>query len=181
MLQHVLHDGRFGFGGKLSGKLFRQVILGINAAGADDLHEELFGIDQFQSILSAGRKGQLGIVIGIVDGHPVDGPVDVVRLHFINEPHFGRKGVFTAEGDSEEGSQNGQVFGIEGVLPRPELTHDLPFGEEQRFLRLLNDQLRVSAQIRMRESPGKRGVALLRRPPYKINNCHTKDDLSAQR
>ena len=111
-----------------------------------------------------------------MDRHPVDGPVDAEGLDPVDEPHFGRKRIPTAERDAEQRTQNGQVFRVERVLSGPELAHDLPLGEEDRLLRLLDDQLGIGAQIRMRETPGEDRFALLRRPTDKINDCHMRRD-----
>ena len=162
VLEHILHDGRLGLGRELPGKLFGEVFLRVFAARADDLHEELLGIGHLQAVLPGGCQGQLRIVIGIVDGHPVDIPVDAEGLNPVDKPHLGRKGVLSAERNAVQRAQDGKVLGVERVLAGAEFSHDLAFGKEHCLLRLLNDQLGIGAQIRMRETPRKNRFISLR-------------------
>lgn len=88
-----------------------------------------------------------------MDHHAVDIPVDAEGLDPVDKPHFGRKGVLAAERNAVQRPQDGQILRAERMLPGTEFTHDLAFGEEYGFLRLLNYKLGVCAQVRMREAP----------------------------
>ena len=169
---HELDDGALRLGRELAVGLRQHVRLGEDVFGAHHLYHEPLGVGHLNAVLARGLERQHGLVVGIVHGHPAYLPIEVGRAQLVDYPHFGRERILAAKRDAEERPQHRQVLGVERVLARPELAHELPLAEEQRLLRFVDDELRVGAEVGLWKPVCKDELVALRFPACAINECH---------